>query len=68
MLKQEKRRIQEDIAKKRREIEEKKLKLQYLKVYNSLQFLQFCMIIWSSVVLGFDIGKDYNTEILILSK
>lgn len=31
-LPQDKRRIQEDIAKKRRQIEEEKLKLQYIKV------------------------------------
>lgn len=38
VLKQEKRRIQEDIAKKRSEIEEEKCKLQYLKVYNVLRY------------------------------
>lgn len=51
VLDQEKRRIQEDIAKKRREIEEEKLKLQYLKVCNtpavphsSIIYLRFCSV------------------------
>lgn len=51
VLNQEKRRIQEDIAKKRREIEEEKLKLQYLKVCNtpavphsSIIYLRFCSV------------------------
>lgn len=33
---QDKRRIQEDIAKKRRQIEEEKLKLQYIKVQHTV--------------------------------
>lgn len=66
VLKQEKRRIQEDIAKKRRTIEEEKLKLQYLKVYSVLQFHIVVWLIWGSVVLGLDLSKDYNREISVV--